>query len=107
MTTANATLTVSSDQHPLHHTWLTDGERPAIVLIHGFGSSISGWQPFAAQLPAGRAVLAVDLPAHGRSPITPDISFEQLVDAVEATIIAAQATAIHLVGHSLGGAISA
>lgn len=56
----------------------TDGERlatrtwgdqggPRIVLIHGFTQSARAWSKIAPQLGLTHAVIAVDLPGHGRS----------------------------------------
>lgn len=95
-----------SVQAPLHHTWMVPGEGAPIVLIHGFGSSISGWQPFLSALPAGHPVLAVDLPGHGRSALGPEISLEAFATAVESTLVIAGAKSPHLIGHSLGGAVA-
>ncbi|HUY07315.1 MAG TPA: alpha/beta fold hydrolase [Acidimicrobiales bacterium] len=79
----------------------TDGERlatkewgdpddPRLVLVHGFTQSAQSWSRLAADLAADYAVVAVDLPGHGRSA---HISPENL------------ATAAHLVGASGGRGI--
>jgi pimeloyl-ACP methyl ester carboxylesterase len=81
-----------------------DPSRPAIVFIHGaaFDHSVWQWQSryFAHH---GFSVLAVDLPAHGRSPGIARTSIEAMADWVDALIEAAGLSNVALVGHSMGG----
>lgn len=44
------------------------GDGPQLVLLHGYGRSLTDWDASAALLASGHRVLAVDLPGHGRSP---------------------------------------
>jgi len=80
---------------------------PAVVFIHGAGCDHTVWQ-----LPArwfawhGHAVLAVDLPGHGRSDGPPLTSVADLAQWVGRLLNAAGASEAALVGHSLGGAIA-
>lgn len=75
-----------------------------IALIHGFGGDALGFDRLARALTAlGRPVVAVDLPAHGDSPAA-TLSIEAIADRVVAAL--ATEGPIHLVGHSLGGAIA-
>lgn len=78
------------------------------LLIHGFCGDLNGWMFVQPALAADRRVVALDLPGHGGS--TKEVGtgdIETLADAV----VAAQATLgldrVHLVGHSLGGAVAA
>jgi pimeloyl-ACP methyl ester carboxylesterase len=81
-----------------------DASKPAIVFVHGaaFDHSVWQWQSryFAHH---GFSVLAVDLPAHGRSPGIARTSIEAMADWVNALIEAAGLTSAALVGHSMGG----
>lgn len=89
---------------------LRAGSGPATVLfIHGFGGDLSSWQfnqPALAEVPC--STIAIDLPGHGLS--DPDVgsgSFADLVQATRDLIRELEADRLHLVGHSLGGAIAA
>jgi pimeloyl-ACP methyl ester carboxylesterase len=50
-------------------SYLWDGGGPTVVLVHGWGGSSGDLASFVSPLrDAGRRVVAIDLPAHGRSP---------------------------------------
>jgi len=91
----------------VNREWLRRGEGAPLVLIHGLCADLNGWRPLFRVLPGTRAVLAIDLPGHGLSPLGEDASFEALVEAVRAVLVEEGATRAHLVGHSLGGAVAA
>jgi len=84
-----------------------DPQKPVTVFIHGAGQDHTNWQ-----LPArwcawhGQAVLALDLPGHGRSegPALPAVA--ELAAWIGPVLAAASADRATLVGHSLGGAIA-
>lgn len=84
-----------------------DPSMPAIVFIHGaaFDHSVWQWQSryFAHH---GFSVLAVDLPAHGRSPGIARTSVEAMADWMNALIEAAGLPNAALVGHSMGGIVA-
>ena len=93
---------------PLHVR--DDGPRdaPAILLLHGFGASLHGWEPWARELARTWRVVRFDLPGFGLSP--PDASGDYtdarsraLVSGVMDRLGLARAT---LVGHSMGGRIA-
>jgi pimeloyl-ACP methyl ester carboxylesterase len=80
---------------------------PAIVLIHGAALDHSAWQWQSRHLAHhGFAVLAVDLPGHGRSPGTARTSIEALADWVAAFIEAACAGKAIVAGHSMGSLVA-
>jgi pimeloyl-ACP methyl ester carboxylesterase len=84
-----------------------DPKLPAIVFIHGaaFDHSVWQWQSryFAHH---GRAVLAVDLPGHGRSPGPARASIGGLSDWIAELIEAAGLERAALVGHSMGSLVA-
>ncbi len=81
-----------------------------VVLLHGFASQKEVWLQFIRELPEDRAVLALDIPGHGDSLAYggPDYTYDVygLASAVIAVIDALPGDQVHLVGTSLGGAIS-
>jgi pimeloyl-ACP methyl ester carboxylesterase len=91
----------------VHRLWLQRGEGAPIVFLHGFGADLNGWRPVHRLLPATLPALAIDLPGHGLSPLGEDASFEALVEAARGVLVEEGASAAHLVGHSLGGAVAA
>jgi len=84
-----------------------DPKLPAVVFVHGAALDHSVWHHPARYLAHhGFAVLAVDLPGHGRSPGAVRASVEALADWVAAFIEAAGAERAHVVGHSLGALVA-
>jgi len=43
-------------------------DAPAVLLLHGFGSSLETWETWTPALSAGLRVLRIDLPGNGLSP---------------------------------------
>jgi len=84
-----------------------DPKLPAIVFIHGAGLDHSVWQWQSRYLAHhGFAVLAVDLPGHGRSPGAVRASIGEHADWVAAFIEAACVGRAHVVGHSMGALVA-
>ncbi len=81
---------------------------PAVLLLHGWGSSSRYWQGTMQALAQGYTVYAPDLPGYGKSPpcdipANPD-SMAQLVMAFADTLGLEQ---FHLNGHSFSAAVAA
>lgn len=82
---------------------------PLVILVHGLAANMAFWHPGVA-LPLSRAchLVAYDLRGHGRSGMpqrgyaleSQALDLEELLDQLELE-------AVHLVGHSFGGAIAA
>jgi pimeloyl-ACP methyl ester carboxylesterase len=81
--------------------------RGTCLLLHGFAGSLDGWAGTAAGLVAdGFAVVAPDLPAHGASTAAAETP-QSIADLLGAAWPALQLAApVHLVGHSMGGAVA-
>ena len=78
-----------------------------IVLLHGFGACREIWRDVMAPLAAEARVLAYDLPGHGRSLQCEGMGgAKAAARAILADLAARQLTKVHLVGHSMGGAIA-
>ena len=85
-----------------------EGEGAPVLLVHGFGSDLTAWLFTQEALAEGRAVHAFDLPGHGAS--TKAVEAGSVAELAAATLAVMDALGLeraHLVGHSLGGAISA
>jgi len=76
------------------------GAGPPLVLLHGFTGSSADWTlPFA-----GRRVIAVDLPGHGRSPLpAPESRLPEVADALVAVLDRLGIGCADWLGYSLGG----
>jgi pimeloyl-ACP methyl ester carboxylesterase len=83
-------------------------DAPAVVLLHGVGTSGWMWNRQVSALATGMRVLVPDLPGHGQSNTCPWVSIADTARLV-AEIIAAQAPSgrAHVVGLSLGGYVGA
>ncbi|OLP01279.1 alpha/beta hydrolase [Mycolicibacterium porcinum] len=85
------------------------GER-AVVLLHGYSASIEWWERVAPQLARDQRVIAVDLVGHGGSEAPGDARAYQSAGQAKAVRNALVALGVRhavLVGHSMGGAVSA
>jgi pyruvate dehydrogenase E2 component (dihydrolipoamide acetyltransferase) len=99
--------TIEVDGAPMRFLSIGAGERPPVLLIHGFGSDLTSWAMNHAALADGRQVIAIDLPGHGAT--SKDVGsgdVAALAMRVLAFMQAKDFARAHLVGHSLGGGIA-
>ena len=98
---------VTAGTHTLNVLSMGNGGALPVIFIHGFGGDLNSWmfnQPVIAE---SRATHALDLPAHGQSSLTHGKgSARALSESVVALMDALAIPKAHLVGHSMGGAIS-
>ncbi len=96
--------------HPVHASTggrPFDPARPALLFLHGSAMDHAMWALPARHFARhGRAVLAVDLPGHGRSGGDPLPSIGALADWVVALLDAAGVAQAALVGHSMGSLVA-
>jgi pimeloyl-ACP methyl ester carboxylesterase len=83
------------------------GKGRAVVLVHGFASSLYTWKEVLPALSASHEVVALDLPGFGGSDRPPDLSFADLPSAVVALLDLLGIDSAALVGNSMGGAVTA
>ena len=77
------------------------------VCVHGFGSDRSVWSFNVPALVTGRTVYALDLPGHGESePRLDPGGLDELTEVTAGFLAALSLSRVHLIGHSLGGAIA-
>ena len=83
-------------------------DAPAVVLLHGFGSSLQTWDVWAKGLATTHRVVRIDLPGSGLSPPDPahDYRDERSLDMLIALMDSLGLQRASLVGHSMGGRIA-
>lgn len=79
----------------------------AVLAIHPLGYSGAFFEPMTHYLPPDIRLHAPDLPGHRFLSEQPPRNFEDFVTAVEQTLRQIKETRVHLLGHSLGGAVAA
>jgi 3-oxoadipate enol-lactonase len=91
------------DLNGVRHHYVSKGEGPPIVLVHGLGGSLHSWYGVIEVLSTNHHVVALDLRGHGRSDTGRGaFSISAWAQDVEALIGALELPAVTLVGHSLG-----
>jgi pyruvate dehydrogenase E2 component (dihydrolipoamide acetyltransferase) len=85
-----------------------EGSETPLVLIHGFSGDLTSWILNQGALGDGRTVYAVDLPGHGGSVKDPALAAVPEMAAALGNFLKTKGLSqVHLVGHSLGGAVAA
>jgi 3-oxoadipate enol-lactonase len=91
----------------LYYTLPGPAAAPVVLLLHGLGSSGDDWSLQINALANRYRVLAVDLPAHHRSPRPRGaLSIARMATAVDALLEALAIDRTHVVGLSLGGGVA-
>jgi pimeloyl-ACP methyl ester carboxylesterase len=91
--------------------WSRRGDGPSVVLVHGITESAASFDPITQRLIDGHEVVTLDLRGHGQSGQATSYDLAAMVGDVVAVVAAAGLTdgvaapGVHLVGHSLGGAV--
>ncbi len=88
------------------HVTQRQGTGTPLLLLHGFAADTTGWTPLERLLPPDLTLIRIDLPSHGKSPRRNVANFaalaRMLVEAFDRTGV----DHVHLLGHSLGGAVA-
>jgi len=107
LTKKTQTLT-KEKQNPerLNMPFLEHKRRLPIVFLHGFGADRLVWAKILPLLPPSFETITLDLPGHGTQAGVKTTSLEDLVFSVCDQLAVLGQERIHLVGHSLGGAVA-
>ncbi len=82
------------------------GSGPAVLLIHGFGADRMSWLANQQELSRAGPVFALDLPSHGETAPGESGRLDDLRLAVTQAVDASGLGPVHIVAHSLGGAVA-
>ena len=89
------------------HHYISRGEGPPVVLVHGLGGTLHAWYGVIENLSLHHHVIALDLRGHGRSEAGRSaVSIPGYADDVRALIEALELPPVTLVGHSMGTLIA-
>ncbi len=83
-------------------------DAPAVVMLHGFGSSLHTWEPWAQTLSATHRVIRFDLPGFGLTGADPtsDYTDARTVAVLGALLDRLGVARASVIGNSLGGKIA-
>lgn len=83
-------------------------QAPALILLHGFGSSLETWEPWANSLSARYRVIRLDLPGFGLTGPDPtgDYSDARTLEILAGLMDQLGVPRAALIGNSLGGRIA-
>jgi pimeloyl-ACP methyl ester carboxylesterase len=91
----------------LHVLDLNTGAAQTVLLVHGYGASVSSWKPVLPELRKRFRVIAVDLPGFGKSDAREgDYSVDALADTLAQILDEKGINRVHLAGHSWGTAVA-
>ena len=89
---------------PLHTTEL-GAAGPRVVFLHGLFGQGKNWTSLAKELAGVARVTLLDLPDHGRSPWSAEVSYPAMAAAV-ADQLGGSGEPYAVVGHSMGGKVA-
>jgi pimeloyl-ACP methyl ester carboxylesterase len=106
--TSGETSRVAGD---LHYEEQGPREGPAVVFLHGLGSSAADWKWQVPAFEERYRVITLDLPAHGRTGLSSGalrerLSVETMADAVDRLLAQLGESPAHVIGLSLGGCVA-
>lgn len=83
-------------------------DAPVVLMVHGFGSSLHTWEPWAQGLSATHRVIRFDLPGNGLSEPDPrnDYTDAHSLELMRSLMDQLGVARASIVGHSIGGRIA-
>ena len=86
--------------------YVSRGDGPPVVLLHGVGGLHAAWRPQLDALSDRYRVVAWDMPGYGGEGLDGVMTFEGLAAALGALLDDLGGMPVHLVGHSMGGMVA-
>ena len=94
--------------HGYRRAFLSAGQGPPLLLIHGIGDSSSTWLPVMASFATDHTVIAPDLLGHGLSDKPrADYSIAAYANGMRDLLSVLDIDRVTVIGHSLGGGVAA
>ncbi|MFW1677503.1 alpha/beta fold hydrolase [Pontibacter sp. JAM-7] len=84
----------------------TQGEGPALIIMHGLFGSLGNWAGIARQLATEFHVISVDLRNHGRSPHDNLMNYSLMANDIVKLMNQLGLDKAHILGHSMGGKVA-
>jgi pimeloyl-ACP methyl ester carboxylesterase len=96
-------LSRDSDVDGLRLHYLTAGQGPAVILLHGYAETSRMWRPLIPVLAKGYTVIAPDLPGIGDSAIpSAGLDMKSAATSVHALAVKLGVSKARVVGHDIG-----
>lgn len=95
-----------SELDGLYYEMSGPADRPWVVLCHGMGLDLENLRPLISRLASDWRVLAWDMPGHGRSLPTSQISTDAFASLLELLLEAHDIRRASLLGFSFGGVVA-
>ena len=86
--------------------YVSRGDGPPVVLLHGVGGLHAAWRPQLDALSDRYRVVAWDMPGYGGEGIDGAMTFAGLAAALGALLDDLGGMPVHVVGHSMGGMVA-
>lgn len=81
-------------------------EGTPLIFLHGFCEDSTMWEDFTSKWKKKYQVIKIDLPGHGESEISEELSIKEMGKAVIKVIKKLKVEKFILIGHSMGGYVS-
>ncbi len=90
----------------LHFETFGEAHLQPLLILHGFFASNRNWRHISKQLSDSYHVYSIDMRNHGASPHDPLMDYPSMALDLKGFIEDHGLTAVHLLGHSMGGKIA-
>ena len=88
----------------LHHRVVGKGD--PLLILHGIFGNSDNWLGIAKQLSARHRCYILDMRNHGRSPHSPDLNYDDMVEDIYEFLTDFGLRTVSMIGHSMGGIVA-